>query len=77
MFSKWYTHTHGYADIGQPAKAYTHQLCVDARACLEDLLKAMVDMNRGQERIKRIHAVLMLRSVIYQGQIAYSVLQFS
>ena len=38
----WIT-THGQTSVGQPAKPYIYQLCVETGCSLVDLAKAMVD----------------------------------
>ena len=38
-----WTPTHGHTSVGQPAKTYVHQLCVDNRYSLDNLPRAMAD----------------------------------
>ena len=51
------TPTHGYASVGQPARTYLHQLCVDTGCILEDLLGVKDDREKG--RVRKICAVRM------------------
>ena len=39
------TPAHGRVSFGQPAKTFSHQLCMDTRCNLEDLTGAMDDLN--------------------------------
>ena len=51
-----WTPSHGRTKAGQPAQTYIHQLCEDTGCNPGDLLEAMNDRERGQERIRDIHA---------------------
>ena len=66
MHALVWTPTHGHTNVGQSAKTYIHQFCVDSRSHLEDLPSAMANRNgwwereRERERVKGIHAVSTL-----------------
>ena len=53
---KWQSSTHGCTSVGQPARTYLHQLCVDPGCSLENL-RAMDDRDGWRERVSEIHAV--------------------
>ena len=57
--------THGHINVGQPAKTYIHQLCVDTRYSLEDLPGTMNDRDGWQERIRKVCVVSMTWWYIY------------
>ena len=48
-----WTPTHGHTSVDRLAKTYIHQLYADTGCCLEDLLRAMADRDRWQDRIKK------------------------
>ena len=50
------TPSHGRAKAGWPARTYIQQLCTDTGCSLEDLLGAMDDRDKWQERVSEIHA---------------------
>ena len=47
-----WTHSHGQAKVGWPARTYLQQLCADTGCSLENLLGAMDDRDEWQERIR-------------------------
>ena len=49
-----WTPSHGRAKAGRPARTYKQQLCEDTGCSPEDLLKAMNDRERWQERVRDI-----------------------
>ena len=51
-----WTLSHGQAKAGWPARTYIQQLCADKECNLEDLLDAMDNRERWQERVRDIHA---------------------
>ena len=51
-----WTPTHARAKAGRPARIYIRQLCDNTRCSSEDLPKAMNDREKGQERVRDIHA---------------------
>ena len=52
---RW-THTHGRAKAGQPARSYIQQLCEDTGCNPEDLQEAMNDREKWRERVRDIRA---------------------
>ena len=46
----------GCANVGQPTKTYLQQLCTDTGCNLEDLMRAIGDRDKWQERVREIHA---------------------
>ena len=48
--------TYGRAKAGRPARTYLQQLCEDTRCSPEDLLEAMTDREKWQERVRDICA---------------------
>ena len=51
-----WTHTHGQAKAGRPARTYIQQLCADTGCSLEDLLEAMDNREGWRESIRDMHA---------------------
>ena len=51
-----WTPSHGRAKAGWPTRTYILQLCADTGCSPEDLLEAMDDRERWQERVRYIHA---------------------
>ena len=51
-----WTPTHGRAKVGRPARTYIQQLCEDTGCSPEDLLEAMNDREKSQERVRDIRA---------------------
>ena len=51
-----WTPSHGWAKAGRPARTYIKQLCTDTGCSLEDLPKAMDDMEAWRERVRNIRA---------------------
>ena len=51
-----WTHSHGRAKAGRPARTYIQQLCADKGFIPEDLLEVMDDGERWRERVKDIRA---------------------
>ena len=51
-----WTLTHGCAKAGWPARTYIQQLCEDTGCSPEDLLEAMNDREKWQERVRDIRA---------------------
>ena len=51
-----WTHTHGRAKAGWPARTYIQQLCEDTGYCPEDLPRAMNDWEEWRERVRDIRA---------------------
>ena len=51
-----WTHTHGRAKAGRPARTYIQQLCEDTGCCPEDLPEAMNDREKWRERVRDIRA---------------------
>ena len=51
-----WTHSHGRAMVGRPARTYILQLCVDTGCSPEDLLEAMDDREVWRERVRNILA---------------------
>ena len=51
-----WSHTHGYAKAGWPARTYIQQLCEDTGCCPEDLPEAMNDREKWWERVRDIRA---------------------
>ena len=51
-----WTPSHGQAKTGRPARTYIPQLCANTGCGLEDLLGAMDDRDRWQERVREIYA---------------------
>ena len=51
-----WTHTHGCAKAGRPARTYIQQLCEDTGCCPEDLPGAMNDREEWRERVRDIRA---------------------
>ena len=51
-----WTHTHGRAKAGRPARTYIQQLCEDTGCCPEDLPRAMNDREEWRERVRDIRA---------------------
>ena len=51
-----WTHTHGRAKAGRPARTYNQQLCEDTGCCPEDLLEAMNDREKWRQRVRDIRA---------------------
>ena len=51
-----WTHTHGRAKVGRPARTYIQQLCEDTGCCHEDLPSAMNDREKWRERVRDIRA---------------------
>ena len=51
-----WTHSHGRAKAGRPARTYIQQLCADTGYTLEDRPWAMDDKNGGRERVREIRA---------------------
>ena len=49
-----WTPSHGWAKAGWPARTYIQQLCADTGCSPEDLLEAMDDKERWQERVRNI-----------------------
>ena len=47
---------YGRAKVGRPARTYIQQLCEDTRCSPEDLLEAMNDREKWQERVRDIRA---------------------
>ena len=48
--------THGYANVGRPARTYIDQLCENAGCCTEDLPGAMNDREGWREIVMDIRA---------------------
>ena len=51
-----WTHSHGRAKVGRPARIYQQQLCADIGCSLEDLPEMMDDREGWQERVRKILA---------------------
>ena len=51
-----WTHPHGRAKAGRPARTYIQQLCEDTGCCPEDLPRAMNDKEEWRERVRDIRA---------------------
>ena len=51
-----WTPAYGHAKAGRPARTYIQQLCEDTGCSPEDLLEAMNDREKWQERVRDIHA---------------------
>ena len=51
-----WTPAYGYARAGRPARTYIQQLCEDTGCSSEDLLEAMNDREKWQERVRDIRA---------------------
>ena len=51
-----WTSTHSRAKAGRPARTYNQQLCEDTGCSPEDLLEAMNDREKWQERVRDIRA---------------------
>ena len=51
-----WTHSHGQAGVGRPARNYLQQLCADTGCSLESLLNAMDDRDEWRRRVREIHA---------------------
>ena len=51
-----WTHSHGRAKAGRPARTYIQQLCADTGCSPEDLLEAMNDREEWRERVRDIRA---------------------
>ena len=51
-----WTPTYGWAKAGRPARTYIQQLCEDTGCSPEDLLEAMNDREKWQERVRDIRA---------------------
>ena len=51
-----WTHTHGRAKAGRPARTYIQQLCEDTECCLEDMPEAMNDREKWRDRVRDICA---------------------
>ena len=51
-----WTHTHGRAKAGRPARTYIQQLCEDTWCSPEDLPEAMNDREKWRERVRDIRA---------------------
>ena len=49
-----WTHTHGRAKAGRPARTYIQQLCEDTGCWPEDLPEAMNDTEKWRERVRDI-----------------------
>ena len=47
-----WTPSHGWAKVGWPARTYIQQLCADTGCSLEELLGAMDNRDRWQERVR-------------------------
>ena len=52
-----WTPTHGRTSVGQPARTYLNQQCVNAGCGLEDLPGVMVDRDGCCERVREINTV--------------------
>ena len=51
-----WTHLHGRAKTGRPARTYTQQLCADTGYSLEDLPGAMDDKDGWRNKVRKIRA---------------------
>ena len=51
-----WTPTHGHAKAGRPARTYIQQLCEDTGCSPEDLLEAMNNREKWQERVRDFRA---------------------
>ena len=51
-----WTHTHGRAKAGRPARTYIQQLCEDTGCCPEDRPEAMNNREKCRERVRDIRA---------------------
>ena len=51
-----WTHLHGQARIGRPARTYLQQLCADTGYSMEDLLRALDDRDEWLVRVREICA---------------------
>ena len=52
-----WTPTLWHVSVGRLAKIYIHHLCVDTGCCLENLSRAIVNMDRRRKRFRGVHAV--------------------
>ena len=56
---------HGRAKVGRPARNYIQELCANTWCSLEDLPGVMDNRDEWWERVKEIHAIMMMRIYIY------------